>query len=316
MLFEKRGYNKAITPERGYHMKQMLLIMNPLAGTKKGPKLLSQILTIFNRSGYRVEVYMTEGVGDAEKKVFSLAGQMDLIVCCGGDGTFHEVVSGVLRSGADVPVGYIPAGSTNDFANSLKLTLQIMKAAKMIAEGKPQPYDLGRFGDRYFSYVASFGAFTKASYATSQNMKNAIGHGAYLLSGLQELPQIHAIQAKVEVDGVLYEDSYVFGAVCNCTSMGGVLSFKPELVDMQDGLFEVILIRAPKDLAEMGECLMAFQRKDFDCKMITFLKGKKIRVEMDPSVCWSLDGEKGEGQAVVEIENLHRVYHLMKGADV
>lgn len=294
-------------------MKRMLFIMNPFAGMRKAVKLLPEIITIFNRSGYLVEVYMTDGVGDGEEKVFSLAAKADIVVCCGGDGTFHEVVSAIVKSGVNVPIGYIPAGSTNDFANSLKLPLQILQAAKAIAGGKPQPYDLGRFGDQYFSYVASFGAFTKSSYATPQNMKNAIGHAAYLLSGIQEISQIHAIPVKVDVDGVNYDDSYVFGAVCNCTSMGGVLTLDPERVDMSDGLFEIMLIRAPKDLSELGECLLALQRKDYNCKMITFLSGKKIRIEMEQPLCWSLDGEKAQSQKVVQIENLHHAYRLMKG---
>lgn len=293
-------------------MKKMLFIMNPFAGTRKAAKLLSDIVTIFNRGGYLVSAYMTQGQKAAEEIAYQYAKEMDLVVCCGGDGTFNETVSGVLRSGADVPLGYIPAGSTNDFANSLKLPLQILRAAQEIVDGTPHSFDLGKFGNRYFSYVASFGAFTKASYATSQAAKNTFGHAAYVFGGIQELSQIRTIPVKMEVDGEVYEDQYLFGAICNCTSMGGVISLKPELVDMQDGLFEILLIRAPKDLAELGECLLALQRKDCRCRMITFVTGKKIRVELPSEVDWSLDGEKAEGQSVIEIENLQHAYKLMK----
>ena len=293
-------------------MKKMLFVMNPFAGLRKAPKLLTEIVTIFNRAGYLVNTYMTKGPADAEDVVAEVAKDMDLIVCCGGDGTFNETVSGVRKSGVDVPLGYIPAGSTNDFASSLKLSLNILKAAQEIVDGTAQPFDLGRFGDRYFSYVASFGAFTKSSYATPQSVKNTLGHAAYVLSGIQELSQIKTIPVKIEVDGQVFEDSYIFGAVCNCTSMGGVISLKPELVDMQDGLFEILLVRAPKDLAELGECLLAIQRKDCQCKMMTFLSGKKIKVEMDSEISWSLDGERADGMDVLEIENIHHAYRLMK----
>lgn len=296
-------------------MKKMLFVMNPFAGLRKAPKVLTEIITVFNRGGYLVSTYMTKGPGDAVGVVAGLANEMDLVVCCGGDGTFNETVSGVLKSGADVALGYIPAGSTNDFANSLKLSLNILKAAQDIVDGTAQSFDLGRFDDRYFSYVASFGAFTKSSYATPQSVKNTFGHAAYVLSGIQELSQIKTIPARIEVDGQVFEDKYIFGAICNCTSMGGVLSLKPELVDMQDGLFEILLVRAPKDLAELGECLLAIQRKDCQCQMMTFLSGRKIRVEIGPEVDWSLDGEKAEGKEVLEIENVHHAYRLVKAQE-
>ena len=296
-------------------MKKMLFVMNPFAGLRKAPKVLTEVITIFNRGGYMVNTYMTKGPGDAVDVVAELAKEMDMVVCCGGDGTFNEAVSGVLKSGADVALGYIPAGSTNDFANSLKLSLNILKAAQDIVDGAAQPFDLGRFDDRYFSYVASFGAFTKSSYATPQSVKNTFGHAAYVLSGIQELSQIKTIPVKIEVDGQTIEDKFIFGAICNCTSMGGVLSLKPELVDMQDGLFEILLVRAPKDVAELGECLLAIQRKDCQCAMMTFLSGRKIRVEMDPEVAWSLDGEKAQGKDVLEIENIRHAYRLVKARE-
>lgn len=293
-------------------MKKMLFVMNPFSGLRKAPKVLTEIITIFNRAGYMVNTYMTKAPFDGEEVVAEYAKDMDLVVCCGGDGTFNETVSGILKSGADVPVGYIPAGSTNDFANSLHLPLTILNAAREIVEGTAQPLDLGRFGDRYFSYVASFGAFTKVSYATPQSVKNTLGHAAYVFSGIAELPQIKSIPVKIEIDGEVYEDEYIFGAICNCTSMGGIISLKPELVDMQDGLFEILLVRAPKNVAELTECIAAINRKDCQCRMMTFLSGKKIKVEMGEAVDWSLDGEKADGIQSVEIENIHHAYRLVK----
>ena len=293
-------------------MKKMLFVMNPFSGLRKAPKVLTEIITIFNRAGYMVNTYMTKAPFDGEAVVAEYAKDVDLVVCCGGDGTFNEAVSGILQSGADVPVGYIPAGSTNDFANSLQLPLNILDAAREIVEGTAQPLDLGRFGDRYFSYVASFGAFTKVSYATPQSAKNTWGHAAYVFSGIAELPQIKNIHVKVEVDGETYEDDYIFGAICNCTSIGGMVSLKPELVDLQDGLFEILLVRPPKSVADLAECIAAVNRKDCQCRMMTFLTGKKVKVEMEEPVDWSLDGEKAEGIQSVEVENINHAYHLVK----
>ena len=159
-------------------MKKLLFVMNPCAGTKKANRFLPDIIALFNRADYEVIAYMTAGPGDAARMVAEKAADVDLVVCAGGDGTFNETVTGVLRSGADVPVGYIPAGSTNDFAASLHLPTNILQAAQLIVDGEPESFDVGKFGDRYFTYVASFGAFTRASYLTPQTVKNALGHTA------------------------------------------------------------------------------------------------------------------------------------------
>ena len=297
-------------------MKKMLFIMNPMAGTKRASRFLSEILNIFNRADFQVEVYITACPGDGRIYVKNHCQDADLVVCCGGDGTYNETVSGLLDCGCNIPVGYIPAGSTNDFANSLKLPLMPMEAAHAITEGVPCPVDLGKFGDRYFSYVASFGAFTRASYATPQSMKNALGHTAYLLGGISELSQIRATHMKLTVDDEVIEDDFIFGAVCNSTSVGGILTLDPNQVDMSDGLFEVFLIRAPKDLAELGEFFLAIQKKQYNCKMMRFLAGRKIVAQCSEQISWTLDGEEAEGAEVVEIENLHHAYSILKREDL
>ena len=168
-------------------MKKMLFIMNPYSGTRKANRYLADIISLFNNADYEVNIHMTAGPGDATDFTREHCGNVDLLVCCGGDGTLNETITGMLQAGVNVPIGYIPAGSTNDFATSLHLSTKILQAARDIVEGEPVAYDVGRFCDRYFSYVASFGAFTKSSYATPQSVKNALGHTAYLLSSIQEL---------------------------------------------------------------------------------------------------------------------------------
>ncbi len=295
-------------------MKKMFFVMNPFAGTRKANRYLPDIISIFNRGGYDVTVHMTEDQGDAERAVIRLAKQVDLVVCCGGDGTFNETVSGLLKSGTDIPIGYIPAGSTNDFANSLHLPDNILEAARQIVDGEPESYDLGSFGGRYFSYVASFGAFTRASYATPQNVKNALGHAAYLLEGIQELSQIRKTHIRMELDdGRVVEDDFLFGAVCNSTSVGGILTLDPKQVDMRDGKFEILLLRTPKDLSEIHECVQAVRKQQYNCRMLTFCSASSLRIFASPDMPWTLDGEREDGHAEVEIKNLHRAFRLMKG---
>lgn len=293
-------------------MKKMLFVMNPNAGMRKAKRYLSEIVEVFNRADYQVEVYMTACQGDGEETVIRRAKDQDLIVCCGGDGTFNETVSGVMKTGLDIPVGYIPAGSTNDFAKALGLSQKFVEAAKQIVGGKTVEVDVGRFGNRYFTYVASFGVFTRTSYATPQNIKNALGHTAYLLEGISELSQIRKVPIKIEIDGEPVEDNFLFGAICNSTSIGGIFTLDPKQVDLSDGKFEVLLVRAPRDLTEIAECIQAVQKQVYNCKMITFRSASSVKVTAPESMSWTLDGEREQGHSYVEAENLHHAIKIMK----
>ncbi len=293
-------------------MKKMLFVVNPYAGVRKINRYLSDVIGIFNRAEYEVMIYMTAGRMDAARYVRENAHRADLVVCAGGDGTFNETVTGVLNSGVDVPVGYIPCGSTNDFAASLKLSTNILQAAKDIVMGMPVSYDVGQFGDRYFSYVASFGAFTRASYATPQSVKNALGHIAYLLEGIQELSQLRNEHVRITLEDQVIEGDYLFGAVSNSTSVGGILTLDPKQVDMSDGMFELLLVRMPKDLVELHECILALQKQKYNCAVITFVTAGKLEILADSQMTWSLDGERENGHETVKVENLHHAIRLIK----
>lgn len=293
-------------------MKKMLFVMNPYSGMRRAVRYLADIIAMFNRAGYEVITHMTGGQGDAEEIVCQIAPRVDVVVCCGGDGTFNETISGILKSGADVPVGYIPAGSTNDFASSMRLSTNIMQAAKDIVDGEPVQYDVGKFGERYFSYVASFGAFTRASYSTPQSIKNALGHTAYVLEGINELSQIRKEHVRFEIDGQVIEDDFLFGAISNSTSVGGILTLDPKQVDMADGKLEILLVRAPVDIKELSECILAVQSQKYNCAMITFRNAEKIRVYADPFMPWTLDGEREEGHACVDVANVHLAIRLIQ----
>lgn len=283
--------------------KQLLLIINPCSGKKKATKQLADIIAVFNRANYEVITHITAEGGDCERTAFAYASKVDLIVCCGGDGTFNEMISGVVKSGVDVPVGYIPAGSTNDFATTLQIPSDMIEAAKEIIDGEPYSFDIGQFNDRYFAYVASFGVFTKTSYETPQELKNVLGHAAYVLSGIQEVAQLkpHKLSFTLE-DGKVLEGDFLFGAISNSTSVGGVLSLSKERVDLSDGKLELLLIRMPKDLKEVADCILAIQKQTYDCKMITFLNASEINVGASENMTWTLDGEKGptQNEAIVK----------------
>ncbi len=294
-------------------MKKMLFIMNPFAGQKKANKYLPDILLLFTQAGYDVTAVMTTGTGSAAKTAMRLGPEADVVVCCGGDGTLNETISGLNQMGLNPPIGYIPAGTTNDFASSLKLSHNPLQAAKDILEGQTFAYDVGRFAhDRYFSYVASFGAFTRSSYTVPQNIKNALGHTAYVLGGISELSQLRKEHIRMEIDDELLEDDFLFGAICNSTSVGGILTLPPDRVDMGDGLFEVMLVRSAQNLNEITECIQAVQSQEYNCSMITFRSARKIKVWADPNMPWSLDGEKAVGYGEIEIENLHHALHLIQ----
>ncbi len=292
-------------------MKKMLFIMNPFSGQKKANKHLADILMLFSKAGYVVQTHMTTGPGSATQAAQLWGRDQDLVVCCGGDGTLNETITGLLRSGAQTPVGYIPSGTTNDFASSLKLSSSPLTAAQDILEGNAIAYDVGKFNDRYFSYVASFGAFTKSSYSVPQDIKNALGHTAYVLGGISELSQIRNEHIRMEIDGDVIEDDFLFGAVCNSVSIGGILNLPPSMVDMSDGIFEIMLVRAPRNLSEITECIQALQSQKYNCAMITFRSARSIRIQADPDMPWTLDGERADGCRDIQVENIHCALNLV-----
>lgn len=293
-------------------MKKLLFIMNPFAGQKKANKVLPEILMLFTEAGYEINMSMTTGPGSATRLAAERGGNADLVVCCGGDGTLNETIAGLLMAQLHVPVGYIPSGTTNDFASSLKLSHNPIQAARDILEGQPVAYDIGRFGQRYFCYVASFGAFTRSSYAVPQTLKNALGHTAYVLGGISELSQIRNEHVRMEIDGEVVEDDFLFGAICNSTSVGGILTLPNDRVDMGDGVFEVMLIRAPRHVNEIPECLLAVQNQTYNCGMITFRPAKSVKITTDPLMTWTLDGEKAQGDGEILVENLHHAVQIVK----
>ena len=293
-------------------MKKLLIIMNPCSGKKKANGKLAEIIDIFNRGDCDVTCFMTAGRGDATDIARERAHEFDTIVCIGGDGTFNEVISGLRAADSQTPIGYIPAGSTNDFASSLKISKNIPQAARDIVEGKPRSLDIGRFNDRYFSYIASFGAFTKTSYDTPQSLKNTLGHLAYVLAGVKELGSIRSNHLRVTLkDGTVYEDDYIFGAISNSTSVAGILTLDPALVDMNDGLFEVMLIRKPYSFLELSDCVLALLTQEYTTAMLTLTSTQRVEIEAPADMDWSLDGEKAEGASLCIVENLHNAVNII-----
>ncbi len=295
--------------------KKMLFVINPCAGQKRINKNLVDIINIFNRAEYTVITHVTDSPGDGERAVIKYASDVDFVVCSGGDGTFNETVSGVLKSGCKLNIGYIPSGSTNDFANTLGLPTNFKEAAKNIIRGATKSLDIGCFFDRYFSYVASFGIFTKASYTTPQALKNTLGHAAYVLSGIQELSQLKPYTLRFELhNGEVIEDDFVFGAISNSTNIGGVVTLSKELVDLSDGKLELILIRAPKNIIELAECVLSIQKQTYDHPLLTVTNTESIRITAPSDLDWTLDGEREQGREEIEVKCIHNAIDVfMKG---
>lgn len=285
--------------------KKVLIIMNPRSGTMRANRYLTEIAELFVRNGYMPTVLITTKQGDGTVYAKKYAPEYDLVVAIGGDGTFNEVASGVVECGVRVPLGYIPAGSTNDFANSLELSKDVIQNAKNILSGEVRAIDLGSFNGRTFSYIASFGAFTRASYATPQSIKNILGHAAYVLAGVKEVANLKPIHMAIEADGQLYEGDYLLGAISNSTSVAGLLTIKREYVDMSDGMFELLLIKTPKDPLELAELVHMLGLQNFyDTNMITFLNAKEFHIKSGSDVSWTLDGEYQEGLEEIHIRNM------------
>lgn len=291
--------------------KKMLFIYNPNAGTGVLKPKLSDVLDIFVKAGYELTVYPTQRAHDAVEKVQKCRGKFDLIVCSGGDGTLDEVMTGMLLGGVEAPLGYIPAGTTNDFAASLGIAKDILEAADTAVNGAPFPCDVGKFNDDYFIYIAAFGLFTDVSYETKQSMKNILGHLAYVLEGTKRIFNIPSYRIKVTHDGEEFEDEFIFGMVTNSRSVGGFKGIIGPDVVFDDGEFEVTLIKTPKNPIELNELLGAILMKQINPQRMYSFKSSCIRFECMEEIPWTRDGEFGGAHSDVCIRDVKQALGIM-----
>lgn len=283
--------------------KRIFMVINPNAGVKKKVNILCDIVNVFADHGYETIVSYTRKSGDAAMLVEKHADdQIDMIVCMGGDGTLNETLSGARKIGWEKPVGYIPAGSTNDFASSLGLPSDPEEAAKCIMEGTPKRLDLGIFNGRTFVYTASCGLFSKTSYETPQKFKNTLGHLAYILEGMKDLTQFTPNYMEIDTGEEVYEGEFILTAVCNTFSLGGVMNLDNGEIDLGDGLFEILMIKQPKDIVQLNETIKALYEQNFDHDQVNLVKVRKAKITCPSKEDWSLDGERGEGLEVNEFE--------------
>lgn len=291
--------------------------MNPKSGVMLAPKYLSELVGLFSREGYLTQILMTEKKGDARDFAMEYGGDVDIVAVSGGDGTLNEVIDGMITAGHTTNIGYIPSGSTNDFANSIGLTGTIFDCASKIINGQAYAFDVGSFNGRYFSYIASFGAFTSTSYSVPQNIKNMLGHTAYILGGIKDILSIKPIHAKFTTDrGTenehVCEGDYLFGAVCNSKSVAGILKLDKLDIDMNDGLIEVFLIKMPHDLIALSDISINILNGTLHSSQIEFFSAKNIEVEVEPGTHWTLDGEYEEGKEHCIIKTMESAISLIR----
>ena len=295
-------------------MKRLLFIINPCSGKGRIRNKLLSVLDIFAKRGYRVETYVTQEALDARRKAVTRGRSADLIVCSGGDGTLNGVVSGMMELKRLPVLGYIPAGSTNDYAASLGLPRRSRDAARLAAEGKASPVDVGKFGDdRYFVYIAAFGAFTEVSYLTPQDKKNLLGHQAYMLEAVKSLMDIRGRQMKITWEEGELEGEFLFGMVTNTTSVGGFKGLVSRDVALDDGWFEALFIRMPKNPLDLSGIVSYLFLKEEDNAFVYRFKTRKLKIAAAEDVDWVLDGEFGGKKREVEIENLEKRLYIVRG---
>lgn len=286
--------------------RRMMLLVNPNAGKGGYKASLGEIEEVFCRAGFRPTVFFTTASGQVPELVRENAPEYDIVVCLGGDGTLSETVSGMMRLDDRKPIGYIPLGTANDVARTLGLSGKPVEAARNIVSGHRFPFDAGQFGtDKFFTYIAAFGAFTDVSYATPQEKKHALGHMAYMLEGIKQLPKISSTHAVVEYDDGVIEGDFVFGAVTNSTSVAGLVRLDSTQVKLSDGMFEVILIKMPRDLADMNKIVTALLSSNFDVPGVHFLRSREVRIMFEKPTAWTRDGEDGGVHSDVMIVNRH-----------
>lgn len=286
------------------HERRLLLLVNPMAGKKLAQSKLYEIIDRFVKAGYEVTVHPTQSRGDATSQVLRKGGQFCRIVCCGGDGTLNEVITGLAGLKDPPELGYIPTGTTNDFAHSLGFSKEPATAADTAAAGIPFRCDIGRFGERCFTYIAAFGAFTDVAYTTAQQAKNLFGGLAYLFEGVKRLGSLRSFTVEVSCKKGLIRDEFIFGAVVNSLSVAGHKGFFSDDVSLNDGEFEVLLVRRPQTIAELNAIIGDLVSQRFDQQRIRFFKTDDVRFSCSEPLSWTLDGEDGGSVEEVEISCL------------
>lgn len=290
--------------------KKLLFVYNPKAGKAQIRTKLADILDIFTAKEYEITIFPTRKHDDARQIVENCAGDYELVVCSGGDGTLDEVVTGMMQSGSRVPIGYIPAGSTNDFGGSLSLPKNMVRAAEVAVNGRDFACDVGSFNQDVFVYIAAFGLFTDVSYETKQDAKNVLGHMAYLLEGMNRLSDIKSYVMKVTYGDKVIEDDFIFGMITNSISVGGFKNITGKNVKLDDGLFEVTLIKNPKNPVELSSIMVSLLNRNIDSSYMYCFRTAELTLESDEPVSWTLDGENGGSHNKVEIKN------ICKGIDI
>ena len=295
--------------------KQVLLIVNPCAGRTKTRLAGSDVVRLFPADAYAFETFYTQGRGDATRIVKDHAETKDLVICCGGDGTLNETINGVMDLPRRMPIGYIPTGSTNDLASTLGIPRDPKQAAALIQAGHINNYDIGLFNNRYYSYVAAFGAFTRSSYATKQWMKNLFGHFAYILNGFfKEWKNVSSTHMKIEYDGGEMEGDFSFGSISNSTSISGIFRLNKNEVKLNDGFFEVLLVRKAR-VSEAPSLLNKIRKKEYDGKRIILLKTSKVKITTEGPIAWTLDGEYGGEHQTVQVHVLSEAIDICSPTD-
>lgn len=292
-------------------MKKVLFIYNPHSGREQIKPVLSDIIDVMLKADYEPTVYATQGSGDATKKTAEDAKHYDLLVCSGGDGTLDEVMTGMMRSETKIPIGFLPAGSTNDFASSLGIENDLILAASVATGGRTFPVDIGVFNDDYFVYVAAFGLFTDVSYQTDQSMKNIFGHAAYILEGIKSLADVPSYRMQVEYNGNVFYDEFIYGMVTNSESVGGFKGIIAGDVSLNDGLFEVALFRSPKNPIELSEILGYLTGVSRDTEMVYSFQTTGVRFTANEEISWTLDGEYGGSHSTVTVTNASKALEIM-----
>ncbi len=296
--------------------KKLLFIYNAHAGKEQIKLKLAEIIDLFVKNGYEVTTHPTQKFRDAYYRAQKFEPGYDLLVCSGGDGTLDEVVSGMMLREDRIPVGYIPTGTTNDFANSLHISRNVLEAAEVAVEGAAFPCDVGRFNKGIFVYVAAFGIFTDVSYQTKQEMKNVFGHIAYILEGIKRLYAIKYYKMKVTYDEGVVEDEFIYGMVTNSRSVGGFKNLAGKDIIFDDGLFEVTLIKKPKNPIELQEIIAALLIESFDSKYMYTFKTSRVAFEADEDVSWALDGEFGGIHRNAVIKNDKQALEIMVDPEI
>ncbi len=287
---------------------KLLMLINARSGMKNSKANLLSVIDIFCRNGYDVSVYVTQKHNDAYEYLMKNRIRYDIVCVFGGDGTMNEVSNALMAKEYKPLLGYFPSGTMNDFGSNFDLGSDMTVIAERICEGNVREFDVGKFNDRYFNYVAAFGAMCDVPFTTKRDAKELLGNIAYILEGISKLPEVKSHKISYTIANRTYKKDVLFGLIYSGNRVAGMELEDKKRSAIDDGYFNVLIVEYVPTIFNAPDLLSTILQQD---RFIHRYRTKKILLEFDDDLIFTLDGEEAKVKNKAEITITNKALRIL-----